>query len=115
MNTEEEMRAAGLQKPETEQTEEQARTMRELEARLHGLTREVAEMAQPQNPEIERRFTYHAPKGNQQVRYERIRNFAKNLAYVIEQACPDSREKSLALTNLEQAVMWANASIARNE
>ena len=71
--------------------------------------------AQPQNPELERRFTYHAPKGNQQVRYERRRNFAKSLAYVIEQACPDSREKSLALTNLEQAVMWANASIARNE
>lgn len=71
--------------------------------------------AMPQNPEIEVRFTYHAPKGNQQLRYERIRTFAKGLAYVIEQTCPDSREKSLALTNLEQAVMWANASIARRE
>ena len=30
-------------------------------------------------------------------------------------SCPDSRELSLALTNLEQAVFWANASIARNE
>jgi hypothetical protein len=25
------------------------------------------------------------------------------------------RETSLAMTNLEQAVMWANAAIARNE
>jgi hypothetical protein len=33
---------------------------------------------------------------------------------VIDNNCPDSREKSLAMTNLEQAVMWANAAIARN-
>ena len=29
--------------------------------------------------------------------------------------CPDSRELSVALTKLEEAVMWANAAIARNE
>ncbi len=29
--------------------------------------------------------------------------------------CPESREKSLAITNLQQSVMWANASIAINE
>lgn len=30
-------------------------------------------------------------------------------------ACPDSRELSLAVTNLGQAVMWANASILLSE
>jgi hypothetical protein len=79
------------------------------------ITEATARTAQPLNPEIERRFTYHAPKGNQPARYERIRNLAKDFAYAIEEMCPDSREKSLALTNLEQASMWANASIARNE
>ena len=64
---------------------------------------------------IEKNFTYHAPKQGQPERYELIRNKAKELALVIEQACPDSREKSLAFTKLEEAVMWANASIARNE
>jgi hypothetical protein len=39
---------------------------------------------------------------------------AKMMATIIENTCPESREKSLAITNLEQAVMWANASIARN-
>lgn len=73
------------------------------------------EEVQPINPEIELRFTYHAPKGNQLARYERIRNFAKEFAYVIDQTCPDSREKSLAWTHLEDAVMCANASIARRE
>ena len=28
---------------------------------------------------------------------------------------PQSREQSLALTNVEQAIFWANAAIARNE
>ena len=64
---------------------------------------------------IARNFTYHKPIGTQQQRYEHIREEAKGLAYLINSACPDSREKSLAMTNLEQAVMWANAAIARNE
>ena len=60
-------------------------------------------------------YTYHAPKGDQQERYEDIREKARELAEQIERCCPDSREKSLAHTKLEEAVMWANASIARNE
>jgi hypothetical protein len=67
------------------------------------------------NALIENNFTYHPPIGNQQQRYVELREKAKELAYLIEALCPDSREKSLALTNLEQSVMWANASIARNE
>lgn len=65
--------------------------------------------------DIENIYTYHAPKAGQPERYELIRNKAKDLAKTIEKACPDSREKSLAFTKLEDAVMWANASIARNE
>lgn len=72
--------------------------------------------AEPQNPELEKRFTYHAPKDSNQVnRYARIRNFGKDFAYAIDQMCPNSREKSLAWTALEECVMWANAAIARNE
>ena len=65
--------------------------------------------------EIDKRFTHHAPKGNQAERYQEIRDNARALAELIDIMCPESREKSLAITNLEQAVMWANASIARNE
>jgi hypothetical protein len=67
------------------------------------------------NPQIENNFKYHAPKEGQPQKYEEIRNTAKNLAYYIDQNCPNSREKSLALTKLEEVVMWANASIARND
>ena len=65
--------------------------------------------------QIERAFTYHKPKDDQPERYERIRNKAKMLAAYINEYCPDSRERSLAFTKVEETVMWANASIARNE
>ena len=65
--------------------------------------------------DFEKTYTYHAPKADQPQRYEAIRAKAKELATLIEGTCPDSREKSLAHTKLEEAVMWANASIARNE
>ena len=65
--------------------------------------------------DIEKAYTYHAPKEGQPERYEAIRYKAKMLAAYINENCPDSREKSLAMTKLEEAVMWANASIARNE
>lgn len=64
--------------------------------------------------QIENNFLYHSPSENQVDRYKYIRSAAKELAHGIDERCPDSREKSLALTNLEQAVMWANAAIARN-
>lgn len=65
--------------------------------------------------ELNKRFTYHAPKADQPARYEQIRAKAKEFAELIDALCPDSREKSVALTDLETAVMWANAAIARNE
>ncbi len=65
--------------------------------------------------ELDKRFTYHAPKEGQTEKYEGIRYDAKEMANSIDRVCPESREKSLAFTKLEEAVFWANASIARNE
>ena len=61
------------------------------------------------------RFTYHAPKEGQPKKYEAIRAKALELAELLNELCPDSREKSLAVTALEESTMWANASIARDE
>ena len=65
--------------------------------------------------DIKKRFTYHSPKPGQPERYEKIRNTALAFAELLNDAVPDSREKSLAMTALEETVMWANAGIARNE
>ncbi len=64
---------------------------------------------------IDNNFRYHAPKDGQTEKYEEIRAQAKALAEKLVTLCPPSRELSLALTELETSVMWANASIARNE
>ena len=65
--------------------------------------------------DIEHRFTYHAPKEGQPEKYDYLRGKVRELAHLVNKYCPDSREKSLAITKLEEAVMWANASIARHE
>lgn len=64
--------------------------------------------------EISKNFKYHPPNGSQPERYVAVREKAKELATLIAQTCHQSRERALAMTNLEQAVMWANAGIARN-
>ena len=60
-------------------------------------------------------YTYHAPKPNQLPRYEALRAAAKQFAALIIASTPQSREQSVALTNVQQSVMWANAAIAINE
>ena len=60
-------------------------------------------------------FTYHRPQGNQPERYVRIRDAAAEVAHLIACNTPESREQALALTKLEEAVMFANAAIARHE
>ncbi|CAN7360417.1 Acb2/Tad1 domain-containing protein [Paenibacillus sp. LjRoot56] len=66
------------------------------------------------NPGIENNFMYHGPKEGQTEKYEAIRAKAKELAYLIDELCPRSREQSVAMTNLETTMFWANAAIARN-
>lgn len=63
---------------------------------------------------IENDFTYHAPTGDQPARYVKLREAAKQFALMIVNTCPDRRERSLALTKLEESIMWANAAIARH-
>lgn len=62
---------------------------------------------------IERDFSSHTVGMDKDVDMKDIRSKAKMLALDIALLCPDGREKSLALTKLEEAVFWANAGIAR--
>lgn len=63
---------------------------------------------------IENAFMYHEPKDDQPTKYQAIREKSKEMAYLIKDLVPDSREKSLALIKLEECSMWANAGIARS-
>ncbi len=65
--------------------------------------------------QMDNAYTYHAPTAEQTERYAHLRNVARSLVLCILESCPASRERSVALTELETAIMWANAAIARNE
>jgi hypothetical protein len=64
--------------------------------------------------DIEHRFAYHAPNAERVQTHERIRAEIGYVAGFLEYKLPDGREKSLAITKLEEAMFWANAAIARN-
>ena len=65
--------------------------------------------------DLENRFKYHEAD---LIKVQKMENLRKNFHWVadfINEMCPDGREKSLAITQLEQAQFWANAAIARTE
>ncbi len=65
---------------------------------------------------IDHNLTNHPPVDGLIVElFEELRAQAKTFGHLIVDDCPPSRERSLALTHLEQAVMWAVASIARDQ
>lgn len=64
--------------------------------------------------DLEKNFTYHAPTEEQKEIYKNIRKMAHDYAEYIQKVSSQSRELSLALTKIEESVMWANAGIARN-
>jgi len=64
------------------------------------------------NKDIHNRLAFHPGNETTIPLHEGIRLKSEALAQHYDKVLPDSREKSLALTNLQQAAMWANASIA---
>jgi len=65
---------------------------------------------------IDHNFKYHPPVGFAKEIHAEIRDKAKALATVIEELLPAAagREKALAVTKCEEAMMWACAGIARH-
>ena len=64
--------------------------------------------------DLTNRFNYHAPDAAKAELHGNTRDQCLALAKALDEALPPSREKSLAITNLEQVMFWANAAIARN-
>ena len=64
---------------------------------------------------IENDFKAHPVDDDQKTAALLIRDKGKELALLIVDLAPESREQNVALTNLETAIFWANAAIARNK
>jgi hypothetical protein len=64
--------------------------------------------------EVEHRFTYHAPSEGDIEMVRELRTQAKLLAVKIAVMCPPERSETRnAIECVEQAIMWANASMIR--
>lgn len=64
--------------------------------------------------DIDRMFDYLPPNEDRAARHKQVRAGCKALAEYLNNNVPDGREQSLAITNVEQAMFWANAAIARS-
>jgi hypothetical protein len=69
----------------------------------------------PPEHDLDNVFQYHAPKGDQVERYQKIREAGKALALVIMNTVPSCADRSAAIRKVREAVMTANAGIAINE
>lgn len=69
----------------------------------------------PDSEQLHNRYSYHAPKGNQNERYELIRKGCFELAKIIVNNSPACREQERALEELDKVMMLTNAAIARTE
>lgn len=63
---------------------------------------------------IENSFKFHNMTDAQKERAEKLRTAAREFALMIDELCPESREKSVALTDLETSQMYAVKAIAVN-
>ena len=62
----------------------------------------------------DKRFSYLSPSVDGASRHRALTDAFEILAGRIEAICPLGRERSLAMTNLEQSKMWSSAAVARN-
>lgn len=64
--------------------------------------------------ELENRFTFHpATTDKRKDDHLNVRNLCLDLAEELNGLLPEGREKSLAVTQLEQVMFWGNAALAR--
>lgn len=65
--------------------------------------------------ELKNRFDFH-PATTEEKRNEHasVRQACLRLAERLNEQLPEGREKALAITHLEEVMLWANAAIARN-
>jgi hypothetical protein len=64
---------------------------------------------------IDKPYAYHKPSDKGFARINRLREAFSDMQKLIDEVCPDSRHKSVAITNLETTAMWAIKAVVFND
>jgi hypothetical protein len=64
---------------------------------------------------IDKPYAYHKPSDKGFERITKLREAFSNMQKLIDEVCPDSRHKSVAITNLETTAMWAIKAVVFND
>ena len=64
---------------------------------------------------IDKQFAYHKPSDEGLDKITQIRTAFSSVLHVIESTCPPSRHRSVAITELETAAMWAIKAVVFND
>lgn len=64
---------------------------------------------------MKKTFAYHKPGNGGLKKITELRELFSAVSDKIEALCPNSREKSVALTNLETTAMWAIKAVVCND
>ncbi len=60
-------------------------------------------------------FAYHKPSDEGLAKITKLREMFSEVSMVINEVCPNSRERSVALTELETTAMWAIKAVVCND
>ena len=64
---------------------------------------------------IDKPYAYHHPSEDGLAKITRLRAVFSYVEREIAACCPDSRQKSIAITNNEQTAMWAIKAVVFND
>lgn len=64
---------------------------------------------------MKKTYAYHKPSEAGLAKITQLRKLFSGVQDQIEQLAPQSRERSVALTNLEQTAMWAIKAVVCND
>lgn len=64
---------------------------------------------------MKKTFAYHKPSAMGLDRITKLREAYSVISALIEELAPQSRERSIALTELEQSAMWAIKAVVCND
>jgi hypothetical protein len=64
---------------------------------------------------IDKPYAYHKPSAKGLYQINQLREAFSEMEKLIQEVCPESRQRAVAITNLETTAMWAIKAVVFND